>query len=82
MVQTAKLFMNGRSQAVRLPAAFRFEGVTEVYIRHNPVTGEIVLSPKRASWDDFLALACPTPEQSSDFMLSRDNNIEQDKDLF
>lgn len=28
----AKLFMNGRSQAVRLPKEFRFEGMTEVYI--------------------------------------------------
>ncbi len=27
-MQTAKLFLNGRSQAVRLPKAFRFEGVT------------------------------------------------------
>ncbi len=31
-VQTAKLFTNGRSQAVRLPKAYRFEG-TEVRIR-------------------------------------------------
>ena len=28
-MQTAKLFRNGRSQAVRLPKAFRFEGVSE-----------------------------------------------------
>ena len=32
MMQTAKLFTNGRSQALRLPKAFRFEGVTEVSI--------------------------------------------------
>lgn len=31
-MQTAKLFINGRSQAVRLPEAFRFEGVQEVLI--------------------------------------------------
>jgi antitoxin VapB len=31
-MSTAKLFMNGRSQAVRLPKEFRFEGVDEVYI--------------------------------------------------
>ena len=35
MTQTAKLFMNGRSQAVRLPAEFRFEG-DEVEIRRDP----------------------------------------------
>ena len=32
MTQTARLFMNGRSQAVRLPAAFRFD-TNEVFIR-------------------------------------------------
>jgi len=44
---TAKLFKNGRSQAVRLPKEFRFEG-TEVTIRRNPETGEVVLSPSSA----------------------------------
>lgn len=58
MSHTAKLFMNGRSQAVRLPAAFRFEGVTEVYVRMNPETGEVILSPKRNGWDEFFALPC------------------------
>lgn len=43
-LRTAKLFKNGRSQAVRLPKEFRFPG-TEVYIRQNP-TGEITLTPK------------------------------------
>jgi virulence-associated protein VagC len=35
--------MNGRSQAVRLPKEFRFEG-TEVAIRRDPVTGDVVLA--------------------------------------
>lgn len=43
MHTTAKLFMNGRSQAVRLPKAFRFEGMTEVFIERD---GErVVLTP-------------------------------------
>ncbi|MBA2597714.1 MAG: AbrB/MazE/SpoVT family DNA-binding domain-containing protein, partial [Chloroflexia bacterium] len=37
MSQTAKLFMNGRSQAVRLPAAFRFDA-SEVFIWKDPAT--------------------------------------------
>lgn len=37
----AKLFMHGRSQAVRLPKEFRFEG-TEVYVRR--VGADVVLS--------------------------------------
>lgn len=54
MSQTAKLFTNGRSQAVRLPAAFRFEA-KEVFIRRDPVTGDVILSPKPADWAGFLA---------------------------
>jgi antitoxin VapB len=42
-VKTAKLFKNGRSQAVRLPKEFRFEG-TEGNVRRNPATGEVLLS--------------------------------------
>jgi antitoxin VapB len=41
--KTAKLFKNGRSQAVRLPKEFRFEG-TEVAIRRDPATGTVLLS--------------------------------------
>ena len=41
-MQTAKLFNNGRSQAVRLPAAFRFEG-GEVFIRRDEKTGDVIL---------------------------------------
>lgn len=37
---TAKLFQNGRSQAMRLPQEFWFEG-TEVYIRRDEKTGEV-----------------------------------------
>lgn len=39
----AKLFLHGRSQAVRLPKEFRFEG-TEVYVRR--VGADVVLSSK------------------------------------
>jgi antitoxin VapB len=50
---TAKLFINGRSQAVRLPAAYRFEG-TEVYVRRDEETGDVILSSKPNNWDEFL----------------------------
>ena len=57
MGQVAKLFKNGRSQAVRLPAAFRFEG-DEVYIRRDPMSGDVILSAKPRSFDRmFAALA-------------------------
>ncbi len=54
MGQVAKLFKNGRSQAVRLPAAFRFDG-DEVYIRRDPTTGDVILSAKPRSFDRFFA---------------------------
>jgi len=59
MPKTARLFMNGRSQAVRLPAEFRFEG-KEVAIRRDEATGEVILSPTAASkgsWDEFFERA-------------------------
>ena len=42
---SAKLFLNGRSQAVRLPKAFRFEGLTEVQIERDG--DRVILSPGR-----------------------------------
>jgi antitoxin VapB len=48
-MESAKLFYNGRSQAVRLPKAFRFEG-NEVYIKK--VSGGVLLIQKdRSLWD-------------------------------
>jgi antitoxin VapB len=56
MSRTAKLFRNGRSQALRLPAEYRFEGA-EVYIRRDPQTGDVILSRRPESWQDFFGLA-------------------------
>jgi antitoxin VapB len=57
--KTAKLFKNGRSQAVRLPKEFRFEG-REVAIRRDPATGEVILAPAPAepsmSFDEWFDL--------------------------
>ena len=54
-MQTAKIFKNGRSQAVRLPAEFRFEG-DEVYIRRDAVTGDVILSPRNRRFAEWLKL--------------------------
>lgn len=53
MSQTAKLFTNGRSQAVRLPAAFRFDA-REVFIRKDLITGDVILSRRPEDWRGFL----------------------------
>lgn len=53
MQQTAKIFASGRSQAVRLPLEFRFD-VAEVFIRRDPLTGDVVLSRKPTDWQGLL----------------------------
>ena len=47
-MQKAKLFMNGRSQAVRLPKGFRFDG-EEVFVKR--VGNAVVLLPQLGSWE-------------------------------
>lgn len=80
MRQVAKLFMNGRSQAVRLPSSFRFN-CDEVYIRKDPATGDVILSRKPGSWDDFFKLM-ETIEVPEDFMADRASEPPQERDLF
>ena len=55
-VKVAKLFRNGGSQAVRLPAEFRFEG-DEVYVRRDEATGDVVLSTNSpaSAWQELFA---------------------------
>ncbi len=80
MRQTAKLFMNGRSQAVRLPAEYRFDGV-EVFIRKDPETDDVILSKKPGSWEDFFTLA-DNADIPDDFMDERSSEPAQKRDLF
>jgi antitoxin VapB len=72
-VETAKLFTSGRSQAVRLPKAFRFEGV-EVRIRRHGAA--VILEPLETGWDwldrisapldgDFVAAALEAPGEQA-----------------
>ena len=51
-MQTAKLFMNGRSQAVRLPKECQFHG-EDVFIQK--VGNAVLLFPKEKSWETFLS---------------------------
>ena len=81
MSQVAKLFTNGRSQAVRLPAAFRFDG-QEVFIRQDPETGDVILSRKPPDWDDFFS-ALKDADVPVDFLDEKERNLGlQDRDPF
>lgn len=48
--QIAKIFMNGRSQAIRLPKEYRFD-TDEVYITKQGQN--LIISAKKPTWDDF-----------------------------
>ena len=50
-MKTAKLFMNGRSQAVRLPREFRFEG-EQVYVKK--IGDSVILIPYHAPWNTLI----------------------------
>ncbi len=74
-IDIAKLFWNGKSQAVRLPKAFRFNG-DEVTIRKQGA--DVILSPKpkarsgkKSEWDTMLS---SLPDVDDDFMKDRPLN--------
>lgn len=70
----AKLFMNGRSQAVRLPREYRFEG-EEVFVKR--VGNAVVLLPRRESWRTLYE---SLGEFSEDFMEDRGQPTSQVRD--
>lgn len=64
----AKVFMSGRSQAVRIPKKFRFpEGCDTVAIRQ--VGPHLVLSPRFASWEDYWANSIRPTEDFAETVL-------------
>ncbi|MCP4683504.1 MAG: antitoxin [Desulfobacterales bacterium] len=65
--KTAKIFMNGRSQAVRLPKEFRFEDDEVLILKKG---NNVILSPCPRSWDVFFK---ETPLPSDDFMSTRED---------
>ena len=55
----ARVFMNGRSQAVRLPKEFRFD-TDRVLVRREG--RNVVLSPMFGDWDDYFRNSTPLPD--------------------
>ncbi len=72
-METAKLFWNGRSQAVRLPKDFRFEG-EKVFIKR--VGNAVVLLPHHDSWRTLFE---SLEHFSEDFMEDREQPILQEE---
>lgn len=74
-MQTAKLFKNGRSQAVRLPKEFRFDG-DRVYVKR--VGNSVLLIPYREPWQ---SLFDSLERFSDDYMESREQPAQQDREV-
>ena len=74
-VEKAKVFMSGRSQAVRIPAEFRFN-TDEVYIRRDQQSGDLILSQAPGDWNVIFAAldAANVPE---DFLVDREQEPPQ-----
>lgn len=70
----AKIFMNNRSQAVRLPKEFQFR-TQEVFIRKEG--SEVVLSPRPFDWTSYLTEA---PVASASFMEGVDDLPVQERE--
>jgi len=75
MQRTAKIFMNNRSQAVRLPKEFQFS-TSEVFIRRDG--DDVILSPRPADWTNYLTSG---PVASNEFMEGVDDLPVQERDV-
>lgn len=71
----AKVFMSGRSQAVRIPAEYRFSA-REVFIRRDPQTGDLILSQAPGGWDEIFA-ALDQAGVPDDFLSDRAQGLPQ-----
>ena len=74
------LVQSGDGQAVHLPKACRFEGVSEVAIRK--VGDEVVLSPVRLSWKEYLAQRIPPTQDFVDAVLNIEDLPEEPRQFF
>ena len=76
---SAKVFMAGKSQAVRLPKKYRFaEGCDEVAIRR--VGRNLILSPRFADWEEFWANTSPLDDDVVEAVLARNDNVVEDSE--
>jgi antitoxin VapB len=72
-MDTAKIFQNGKSQAIRLPKEYRFQG-TKVYVKR--VGNAVVLIPEHDSWQTLIE---SLDQFSEDFLDVREQPVTQDR---
>jgi len=73
-MKTARIFINGRSQAVRLPKEFRFSG-NDVFI--NKIGSIVILFPKDDPW---ASLANSLDQFTDDYMKTRDQSPQDSRE--
>jgi antitoxin VapB len=73
-MQTAKIFINGRSQAVRLPKEFRFSG-EDVFIKK--IGNMVILYPKNDPW---APLVNSLGQFTDDFMETREQPAQDSRE--
>jgi antitoxin VapB len=73
--QIAKIFMNGRSQAVRLPKEYRFD-TDEVYISKQGQN--VIISAKKPTWDEFFDSKSTFDD---DFLNDRFDTLPQERNF-
>ncbi|XBS70076.1 type II toxin-antitoxin system VapB family antitoxin [Acerihabitans sp. KWT182] len=72
------VFINNRSQAVRIPAELRFaDNVKKVNVR--AVGNERIIAPEQNTWDSFFSVG---PIVSDDFMSERPDQVQPDREPF
>ena len=71
MHQIAEVFFLDSDQAVRLPIEFRID-TPEVFIRHDPITGDVILSRKPTDWQGLIDAV--TENKYFDLALERRRN--------
>ena len=79
-IAKARVFKNGRSQAVRIPLEFRFT-TDEVYIRKDPDTGDVILSQRARNWEEIFA-ALDAAGVPDDFLVDREQRPPQERSEF
>jgi len=80
-LEKAKVFMTGRSQAVRIPARYRFKS-DEVFIRQDPSTGNITLSEPSAkpSLEEVFKMLDEAIAAEGPFELDRDMRFPEERE--
>ena len=72
-MHNARLFINGRSQAVRIPKSMAFEGVNEVTLRKEG--NRLIIEPARKTWTSLKG----NKTAGNDFMKERPGLIKTDR---